>query len=281
MALTARMHKKPPLRLQTTTLWYYPSQQYSEAPMGTPAYPGATPAWVIWNVLERYTRPGDLVVDPFCGGGTTLDVARSLERRALGYDVEPQRDDVFRADARSLPLEDAKADFVFMDPPYSTHIEYSGRAECIGELDAFEPGYFEAMEQVFAEADRVLRDRRYLAVYCCDTFRKKRGFVGIGATFFSQLAHRFRPVDHVAVVRGNRKLENPNFHRAAAEENFFLRGFNHLLIFKKERAGAPAHSDREARAEAPGGGPAGLEDAQNARPARAPRRGRKGGRRDP
>lgn len=204
--------------------------------MGTPGYPGATPAWVIWNVLQRYTRDDDLVVDPFCGGGTTLDVARSLKRRALGYDLQPQRKDIFRADARKLPLEDGKADFVFMDPPYSTHLEYSGEEDCIGELDAFGEGYFEAMEQVFAEAERVLRDRRYLAVYCSDSFKKKRGFVGIGASFFHLLAQRFRPVDHVAVVRGNRKLEKPNFHKAAEEGNFFLRGFNHLLIFKKERA---------------------------------------------
>ena len=46
-----------------------------------------------------------------------------------------------------------------------------------------------------------------------------------------------RPIDHVSVVRGNRKLEKPAFHRAAAEGNFFLRGFQHLLIFKKELEG--------------------------------------------
>jgi adenine-specific DNA-methyltransferase len=240
------MDAKPPLKLQTTTLWYHPSAQYGDRPMGIPAYPGATPAWVIWNLLERYSREGDLVVDPFCGGGTTLDVARSLGRRALGYDVQPQRPDVFRADARKLPVEEGKADFVFMDPPYSTHLEYSGREECIGELDAFGTEYFEAMGKVFEEADRVLRDRRYLAVYCGDSFRKKRGFVGIGATFYGMLAQRFRPVDHVAVVRGNRKLDRPNYHRAAAEENFFLRGFNHLLIFKKQREkGASRRGDRK------------------------------------
>ena len=105
-----RSQRGAPLKLQTTTLWHYPSQQYGDVRMGNPAYPGATPAYVIWNLLERYTRAGDLVVDPFCGGGTTLDVARSLDRRALGYDVEPSRDDIFRADARALPLEDGKAD---------------------------------------------------------------------------------------------------------------------------------------------------------------------------
>jgi DNA modification methylase len=244
--------RKPSLKLQTTTLWYYPSQQYGDEPMGTPGYPGATPAYVIWNLLTRYTREGDLVVDPFCGGGTTLDVAQSLDRRALGFDVEPQRADIRRADARRLPVEDGSADFVFMDPPYSTHLEYSGRAECIGELDAFSPAYFEAMDQVFAEAFRCLRDRRYLAVYCSDTFKKKRGFVGIGAALFALLAQRFRPVDHVAVVRGNRKLEKPNFHRAAADENFFLRGFNHLLIFKKEIAASGAGGGRSSRDRANG-----------------------------
>jgi DNA modification methylase len=244
------MPERPPIRLQTSTLWYYPSQQYSDEPMGTPAYPGATPAYVIWNLLQRYTREGDLVVDPFAGGGTTLDVARSLERRALGYDLQPQRKDIFRADARELPLEDSKCDFVFMDPPYSTHLEYSKSDECLGELDAFQPGYFEAFERVFGECHRVLRDRRYLAVYCSDTYKHKKGFVGIGAQLFALLARRFKPIDHIAVVRGNRKLEKPNFHKAAEEGNFFLRGFNHLLVFKKEESAAPASKRPEsARAE--------------------------------
>lgn len=233
------MYRKPALKPQTTTLWYYPSQQHGEVPFGTPGFRGATPTYVIWNLLQRYTRADDLVVDPFCGGGTTIDVARDLDRRALGYDVAPVRDDIFRADARSLPLEDGKVDFVFMDPPYSTHLEYSGDERCIGELSAFEEVYFEAMDEVFAEAERVLRDRRYLAVYVSDTFKKKLGFVGIGARFFMMLSQRFRAVDHISVVRGNRKLEKPNFSSAALDGNFFMRGFQHLLIFKKEsgRAG--------------------------------------------
>ena len=36
-------------------------------------------------------------------------------------------------------------------------------------------------------------------------------------------------------MRGSRKLEQRVFYRAAAEENLFLRGFNHLLVFKKKR----------------------------------------------
>ena len=107
---------RPPPKLQTSTLWYHPSQQHGRDAYGDPRFKGATPTYVIWNLLERYTREGDLVVDPFCGGGTTLDVAREMKRRALGYDVAPTRR-ISCADARDA-VEDGKADFVFADPPY-------------------------------------------------------------------------------------------------------------------------------------------------------------------
>lgn len=233
-----KMYEPPPPKLQTTTLWYYPSQQLPGAVHGNPRFEGRTPAYVIWNLLQRYTREGDLVVDPFCGGGTSVDVARELGRKAQGYDIEPTREDIVRADARELPLEAGQADFIFMDPPYSTHLEYSGKSDCIGELDAFDGSYYRAMEAVFEESARVLRDRRYLAVYVSDSWRKKAGFAAIGFELYHLLRKRFRPIDHIAVVRGNRKLEKQNFHRAAADGNFFLRGFNHLLIFKKESAAA-------------------------------------------
>ena len=225
-------------RLQTTTLWYHPSQQYGREIHGDPRYEGRTPAYVVWNLIERYTREGDVVLDPFVGGGTSTSVAASLGRIGVGCDlaagIAAEAESSVRADARRLPLRDGTVDFVFMDPPYSTHVEYSLDERCIGKLDAFEPAYFEAMQAVFGEVERVLRPRRYLAVYVSDSFRKKRGFVGIGAELYTRLARSFRPVDHIAVVRGNRKLEKPRFHRTAAEQNFFLRGFNHLLIFKRE-----------------------------------------------
>src|SRR5688500_14321293 len=36
------MQPKPALKLQTTTLWYYPSQQYGGEPQGDPRFKGAT-----------------------------------------------------------------------------------------------------------------------------------------------------------------------------------------------------------------------------------------------
>lgn len=241
-----RPGKRPPMREMTTTLWAYPSQHYdgAKAVQGDKTYTGGTPSWVIWQLLARYTREGDSVLDPMCGGGTTLDVCADMNRVGVGYDLAPSRPDIKQSDARELPVKDASADFVFLDPPYSTHIDYSNHPDCIGKLDSSEAAYYEAMAGVFDEVYRVLKDRRYMAVYISDSWRKQKGtaggiFMPIGFELFAMLRENFRPIDIVCVVRRNSKLRQGNRHMAAAKDNFFLRGFNYLLIFKKETNGAP------------------------------------------
>ena len=39
--------------------------------------------------IEKYTRKNDIVLDPFCGSGTTLLEARLLSRNAIGIDINP------------------------------------------------------------------------------------------------------------------------------------------------------------------------------------------------
>ncbi|MCC6145222.1 MAG: class I SAM-dependent methyltransferase, partial [Candidatus Hydrogenedentes bacterium] len=230
-----------------------PSQHYGPEMQGDQNYQGATPSYIIWNLLQRYTKKNDLVVDPMCGSGTTIDVARDLQRRVLGYDVAPYRGDIFRADARKLPLEDGKADFVFVDPPYSTHLEYSEDPACIGKLDALDPKYYESMGEVIGEIHRILKPGRHMALYVSDSFRVKKPFAPIGFRLFALMEQYFEAVDIVAVVRHNRTLKRHHWHTEAIAGNFFLRGFNYLFIMRKADADArpkvPATSKAPAAAE--------------------------------
>jgi modification methylase len=51
-------------------------------------HPHGSPQSVVRRFIELYTSPGDLIVDPFCGFGTTLEEAASLQRHAIGYDID-------------------------------------------------------------------------------------------------------------------------------------------------------------------------------------------------
>ena len=55
-----------------------------------PRHRHAGPPDVFRRLVALYSRPDDLVVDPFCGGGGVLAVARAMGRRAIGYDIDPR-----------------------------------------------------------------------------------------------------------------------------------------------------------------------------------------------
>ncbi len=229
------MSKRDPA-LQTTTLWDFPSQNYGRKSQGSSDYLGATPSYVIWNLLMRYTNEGDKVLDPMCGSGTTLDVCRDLKREGIGFDLAPFREDIRQSDARHLPLKSQSIDFIFIDPPYSTHLEYSNDPRCLGRLSAHRQGggeYFEALQEVLRELHRVLKKEHFMGIYVCDSFLKKKGFSPIGFEIFAMLQKLFVPVDIVCVTRHNRTLKRNHWHTAAVEHNYFLRGFNYLFIAKK------------------------------------------------
>ena len=65
-------------------------------------YPAAAPPDLVREIIEAYTKPGDLVVDPFMGGGTTIVEAVAQGRRALGIDANTLA--VFVTRAKTTPL---------------------------------------------------------------------------------------------------------------------------------------------------------------------------------
>lgn len=197
------------------------------------------------------------------GSGTTLDVARELDRRALGYDLAPVRPDVFKVDARKLPPElTGKVQIVFIDPPYSTHLDYSPDPRCIGKLDATSAhdngqAYFAAMDQVLSEAARVLKPGGTLAIYVSDSYHHARPPT---PPRFAPIAQRLWTcaeqaglvgIDWIAVIRQNANLNKPNFHKAAQQQGFLLRGFNHLLLLRKPSTPSPVSSKRRTAAHRP------------------------------
>jgi site-specific DNA-methyltransferase (adenine-specific) len=55
----------------------------------TGSYPTQKPSKLLERLILALTNEGELVIDPFCGSGTTLEAAQKLGRRSIGIDRSP------------------------------------------------------------------------------------------------------------------------------------------------------------------------------------------------
>lgn len=72
-------------------------------------FPNDLPTWFI----KLFTRPGDWVLDPFMGSGTTLSVAQRMARNSIGIELMPEyfQEYVTGANQNALMLLESKEDY--------------------------------------------------------------------------------------------------------------------------------------------------------------------------
>ena len=97
--------------LQMRSDWLMPICSGSErvkGDNGSKAHPTQKPEALLYRILLACTKPGDVVLDPFFGTGTTGAVARRLGRRWIGIEREPAYVKVaLERIASTLPLDES------------------------------------------------------------------------------------------------------------------------------------------------------------------------------
>jgi len=219
--------------IEATTLWYFPKQSYGASPKGDYKYSGVTPAPIIYNLIWKYTNPNDLVVDPMCGSGTTIDVCKAEKRRVMGYDISPKREDIKQGDARNIPLEDESIDMVFVDPPYGDNVQYNEHPDNIGKISSDSERYYDELEKVMIESHRILRKGKILAWLIGDQWIGNK-FTPVGFKTYELLCKHFKPVDIICVARRGQSSHTEEWINRSRRLNFYLRGFKYLIIVKKK-----------------------------------------------
>ncbi len=76
-------------------------------------YYARRPHNVFAKLIEHYTNPGDIILDPFCGGGVTVVEALKLRRRVIGVDINPLATWITRVEVEPVDLD--KLAIVFAD----------------------------------------------------------------------------------------------------------------------------------------------------------------------
>jgi hypothetical protein len=153
--------RQPPASRQHFDVWQFATAD------GESKYFGKMPPQIVENLLWLYTDPGDIVVDPFAGGGTTIDVAKTMGRRIWASDIAPQK--------LTLPIhthnildgwpKDAptKAKFIVLDPPYWKQAQgrYSQEPGELAEMSLED--FYTAWSKVFALCSTHLMDKGLIA----------------------------------------------------------------------------------------------------------------------
>ena len=172
--------------LEPTTVWSFKDRGSWATHSGK--YRGNWSPYVPRNLILRYSKPGDWILDQFMGSGTTLVEAKLLNRNAVGVDINPQSVSISETnlkfqcatkskiyveigDATNLHfIKDGHIDFICTHPPYANIIRYSKGIEGDISLLCIDK-FLEKMNKVAVESFRVLKKGKICAVMIGDVRR--------------------------------------------------------------------------------------------------------------
>ncbi len=220
------------------------------------------------QVLRRFTKKSEVVLDLFSGMGTTLIECRRLGRHGLGVELVPEVAraseqrieqaenphgvrtkvlvaDSTRLDTKDLILAELKqlgadwADCAILHPPYHDIVKFSSHPKDLSnapDLATFLEGFQRAAENALA----LLRPGRFMALVIGDKYANSE-WVPLGFECMQvcrQLGFQLKAIN-VKDIQGNErgKGKNENLWKyRALREGFYLFKHEYVMVFRKPAA---------------------------------------------
>ena len=225
--------------LELKSVWSFPNR--GKWATHDAKYRGNWSPYIPRNLLLRYSNEGDLVLDQFIGGGTTLIEAKLLNRNIIGVDINENSLNIckgkcdfdyenegkvylHKGDARNL-------DFICTHPPYANIIQYSENIkEDLSHLKI--PEFLKEMEKVARESYRVLKKDKYCAILIGDT-RMKGHIQPLGfevMKLFENVGFKLKEI----IIKEQHNCKATGYWKTnSIKYNFLLIAHEYLFIFKK------------------------------------------------
>ena len=234
--------------LEMTTHWSFP--QRGDWATHDAKWRGNWSPYIPRNVILRYSKEGELVLDQFAGGGTTLVEAKLLNRDIIGVDVndialERCREKVSfehegatgkvyirKGDARNLDfIQNESIDLICTHPPYADIIHYSEDiAEDLSLLKIRD--FLKEMEKVASESYRVLKNGKFCAVLMGDT-RKKGCMIPMSFDVMKIFQDAGFTLKELIIKEQHNCKATGYWKTNSVKYNFLLIAHEYLFIFKK------------------------------------------------
>ncbi len=234
--------------LEMTTHWSFPNR--GNWATHDAKWRGNWSPYIPRNIILRYSKENDVVLDQFVGGGTTLVEAKLLNRNIIGVDVNDiaiqrckEKVDfeykqsnskviIKKGDARNLFfLENESIDLICTHPPYANIINYSDDLE--NDLSRLNIKDFSIqMEEVANESYRVLKKGKFCAILMCDT-RQKGNMIPMSFKVM-EIFKKARFTLKEIIIKEQHNCKATGFWKTnSIKYNFLLIAHEYLFIFKK------------------------------------------------
>lgn len=236
--------------LELTTSWSFPDR--GNWATHDAKWRGNWSPYIPRNLLLRYSAEGDLVLDQFAGGGTTLVEAKLLNRDIIGVDVNDlalarcaEKTDfdyeeakgkvtLRKGDARNLDfLEEESIDFICTHPPYANIISYSEDQDIPEDLSNLTVPYFlKEMEAVAGESFRVLKKGKFCAILMGDT-RQKGHIVPMSCDVMRIFENAGFKTKEIIIKQQHNCRATGYWKTNSIKYNFLLIAHEYLFVFRK------------------------------------------------
>ncbi|MGI5839763.1 MAG: TRM11 family SAM-dependent methyltransferase [bacterium] len=233
--------------LEMNTVWSFP--QRGDWATHDAKFRGNWSPYIPRNVILRYSQVGDMILDQFAGGGTTLVEAKLLNRNIIGVDVNDtaldrcrekcdfERDNcgqvaIKRGDARKLDfISDSSIDLICTHPPYANIIQYSEDIpEDLSRCNV--KAFLNEMRPVAAESYRVLKEGKFCVVLMGDT-RKKGHVVPMSfevMKIFEEAGFKTKEI----IIKEQHNCKATGYWKTnSVKYNFLLLAHEYLFVLRK------------------------------------------------
>lgn len=213
------------------------------------------------QLIRRYTKAGEWVLDPFLGSGTTLLECKHLGRNGVGVELQPSvakrtrstllqeqtaipvRTEIITGNSSALDFKTMVAELgipsvqlAVLHPPYWDIIRFSERKEDLSNAKSLQ-AFLDGFGKVVSRCASVLDTDRYLAVIIGDKYSGREwiplGFLSMQET----LKHGFKLksiiVKNFNQTKGKRNQEELWRYRALVG-GFYVFKHEYLFLFQKK-----------------------------------------------
>ena len=234
--------------LEMTTHWSFP--QRGNWATHDAKWRGNWSPYIPRNILLRYSQEGDLVLDQFAGGGTTLVEAKLLNRDIIGVDVNNEALDrckektdfihegsngkvyIKKGDARKLDfIPDNSIDLICTHPPYADIIKYSvSIPEDLSRCNVKE--FITQMQSVASECYRVLKKDKFCAILMGDT-RQKGHMIPMSFEVMKVFQEAGFKIKELIIKEQHNCKATGYWKTNSVKYNFLLIAHEYLFVFRK------------------------------------------------